>query len=772
MKINFLYILVIYNIFVITLKTESKPLSSKENPIEISTIDSKIELKRSQIMELEKLKKSIMKKKKSGERIKVGLALSGGGSKGFAHIGVIRVLEENNIPIDYISGTSMGGIVAGLYAVGYSPNEIEVIVKTMDWKYRLSNDPMRIDIPLEEKFKSEKYFASVTYDNKLNFSLPKGVLTGEKSYLKLKELFWDVKDVKSFNEFKPILRVIATDFNTGKAKSFDHGDLALIVSASMAIPTIYDPVKIEDKVYIDGMVSRNLPVEDLFLAGADIVIASDVGAPQINQLTYNLLTVVSKISTYRGKESTEKQRELATVIIDPDVKLEDATNFDNFDTLISKGESATKEKLKELKKYEILNIEKENRNRGTLEEVYIDKIKINDFQFLGEEIKNEIIKDHLNKKIPGKVSYKDLESLMMKLYAMPYIEKSYYTIDGSTLNIGVDENDLNFIRVGANYNSDVGAKLAIGTDLTKIGKIGRVTSLEVEVGDYKTFEFDNFWYYGEKNKIGVNLNFGYEENPLYIYDERSLKAESTEKNKFIDLSLTTKLFRQFDLSAGVKYIDTKNEFDVGSDEYKKLLTQNYIYQEVYLKLVLDRKNSSIYPTKGSYLQARHEVGGVGSDDVEYYSELAIIQGYIPLTSKLSLNASLSGGVITGEDIPLGNHFKIGGINNDLDNNYISFYGYNMMRELASQFVVGQLGAQYMIYRNIYVLAKINVLSYTGVEDNRLINNSDNLIFKKFESGYGITLGYKSIFGPIELSATNDADSSKSAIISVNMGYVF
>jgi len=212
MKIKFLYILVIYNVFFITLRSEV--IDFKDQPIEISAIDSKIELKKTQILELERLRNVILNKKKSGERIKIGLALSGGGSKGFAHIGVLKVLEENNIPIDYISGTSMGGIVASLYAIGYTPNEIEVVVKTMDWRYRLSNDPKRIDVPLEEKFKSEKYFASITYDDKLNFSLPKGVLTGEKSYLKLKELFWNVKDVKSFDEFDPILRIVATDFNT------------------------------------------------------------------------------------------------------------------------------------------------------------------------------------------------------------------------------------------------------------------------------------------------------------------------------------------------------------------------------------------------------------------------------------------------------------------------------------------------------------------------------------------------------------------------------
>ena len=770
MKIKFLYILVIYNVFFITLRSEV--IDFKDQPIEISAIDSKIELKKTQILELERLRNVILNKKKSGERIKIGLALSGGGSKGFAHIGVLKVLEENNIPIDYISGTSMGGIVASLYAIGYTPNEIEVVVKTMDWRYRLSNDPKRIDVPLEEKFKSEKYFASITYDDKLNFSLPKGVLTGEKSYLKLKELFWNVKDVKSFDEFDPILRIVATDFNTGKAKSFDHGDLALIVSASMAIPTLYEPVEIDGGIYIDGMVSRNLPVEDLFLAGADIVIASDVGASQIDQLTYNLFTVVSKISSYRGIESTEKQRKLANLIIDPDVKSDSATDFDNFDNLISKGELATREKLSELEKYKNLNIEKRTLRKRTVEEVYIDKIQIVDSKFLGNEMSQEVIEEQLGKKIPGMVSSKDLESLMMKLYAMPYVEKSYYRVDGSTLYINGDEKDLNVIRLGANYNSDIGAKLAVGTDLTKIGKIGRVTSLELEAGEYLSMEFNNFWYYGENNKIGIDLKLGYSENPIYIYEDRSMEAESREEHKFIDLSLTSKLFRQLDFSTGLKYINTESEFDVGSDKYEDLLNEEYEYQNFYLKLVLDRKNSSIYTTKGSYIETIHEVGGVGSDDVEYYSELGMIQGYMAITPKLSLNASLSGGGVSGGDIPLGNHFKIGGINNDLDNNYISFYGYNTMRKLTPGFMVGQIGTQYMIYPNVYILAKANILTYKGINDNASITNDNNSLFEDFKYGYGLTLGYKSILGPLELSITNDADSYKSALIIVNMGYAF
>ncbi len=765
MRLRYLYILIIYSI--LTLVVNSQELLSESKTRGISSINSEIELKKSQIMELENLKKSILKTKKNNKNLKVGLALSGGGAKGFAHIGVLKVLEENNITIDYISGTSMGAIVASLYAVGYSPDEIEVIIKTMDWKYRLSNEPIRRDIPLDERFKSEKYIASMTYDKKFNFYFPKGVLKGEKSYLKLKELFWEENGEVDFNKFYPKLRIVATDYNTGIAKTFDHGDLAHIISASMAIPSVYDPVRIDDNVYIDGMVSRNLPVEDLFEAGADIVIASDVGAPLEAESQYNVFTIVRKITSYRGVEKTEEQRNLATVIIDPDVKLNDPSNFNNFNDSISKGEKATHEKMKEIKQFDIANLKKRKRKKIDTDKVLIEKIELTNAKILLPET----VKNNLDTKIPGMVGYKDLEKLMMKLYALPYIEKSYYTISGTTLKISVDENEPNHVRVGVNYNSDLGAKLAIGTDLTKVGGIGRITSLEAELGEFNSVEFNNFWYYGDKNKIGINLSFGYDENPLFFYRERALKAESKEEIKYIDLNLNTRLFMQFDITGGIRYISLKNKLVVGTEDSENLIDEKYDYQEIYFSLLLDRKNYSIYPTNGSYIEFKHEGGGVATDNVEYYSELGVAEGYLALTPRLSLNASISGGIIDGAKIPLGSNFKIGGINSDFSNNYIEFYGYEVMRKLASEFMIGQVGLQYRIFDNIYLLMKANVLTYTGIEDGSTLVE-ESLMFDDYKYGYGVTVGYKSLFGPIELSVTNDADTVNSYIITVNMGYVF
>ncbi|MCK5780401.1 MAG: patatin-like phospholipase family protein [Psychrilyobacter sp.] len=761
MKNRIYYLFFIYIFFIVTISAEV--ISPKINIESISDIDTTILLKKQQIKELESLKNSILKKKQTGKKVKIGLALSGGGAKGFAHIGVLRFLEENNIKIDYISGTSMGAIVASFYALGYTPDEIETIVKTMDWDYRLSNEPMRKDIPLENKYKNNKYFMSMTYDNKLNFDLPKGVLTGEKSYLKLRELFWGMDANQSFDDFPIPLRIVATDFNTGKAKTFDHGDLAKIISASMAIPTIYDPVTIDGRAYVDGMMSRNLPVEDLFAAGADIVIASDVGAPLGEEKDYNLLAVMRKITNYRGVEATLKQRELATIIIDPDVKLEDATDFSKMEYLISEGEKAAKNKEEVLKKYKNTKVEDLPRKKVDKRKVYIEKIEIYDSKILTKEI----VESNLSAKIPGIVDYKDLENLTMKLYALPYIGKAYYSVNGSTLKIEVDEKDLNFIRLGMNYNNDTGLKLAIGTDLTKLGKVGRVTSIEGELGEYNALKFNNFWYYGIRNKIGINLSFGYEENPLFVYKGRELQAKSTFETKYVDLGLTTNLFNQLEISSGLRYNDVQGRFDVGSEKYKNTLNTEYSNQEVYLKLIVDRQNVKIYPTRGSYIEFQYGVGGISNDDVEYYKESGIMKTNASITSKLSLNASLSGGHITGGDVPIDKNFKIGGIRNDLNLGSFSFYGYNMMRKSATEFLIGQIGAQYEIVSNLFLIFKGNIITY---ESNS--PEDDSVMGKTSKFGYGATLGYRSLLGPLEFSLSNDTDAPKSVIVSINLGYKF
>ena len=204
--------------------------------MEINKLKKQIILLQDKIKQLEEIKhKKIQSNIKD---IKIGLALSGGGAKGLAHIGVLKALEELHIKPDYITGTSMGAVVGALYSIGYTPDQIEAILSQNDWDSFVNGTFMQSKIPLEKKVVDKKYMLSIRYDNKFNFSLPKGFGNTQMIYFELKKLLSNVEGITNFNDLPIPLRVIATDLNSGKAVALDSGDLAKAITASIAIPTV------------------------------------------------------------------------------------------------------------------------------------------------------------------------------------------------------------------------------------------------------------------------------------------------------------------------------------------------------------------------------------------------------------------------------------------------------------------------------------------------------------------------------------------------------
>ncbi|MGL5125322.1 MAG: patatin-like phospholipase family protein, partial [Fusobacteriaceae bacterium] len=277
---------------------------------EIETIELKIEK-----LQNKKEKNKLL----NGKRKKIGLVLSGGGAKGFAHIGVLKALEKNGIEIDYITGTSMGAIIATLYSIGYTPDEIEELSYNLDLKEILSGENDRSKAPLETRLKKNKSIATLRYDKSLNFSLPKGLTDNNASYLKLKELLKGYDSEQDFDKLPIPLRIIATDLNTGEGVAFKSGDLARVLNASIAIPTLTDPVRIGETPYIDGMIARNFPVEDILDMGAEVIIGSDVTAVLKEEDKYDIVTVFNKLLGIYSSKGNKEQREMATFVIAPEL---------------------------------------------------------------------------------------------------------------------------------------------------------------------------------------------------------------------------------------------------------------------------------------------------------------------------------------------------------------------------------------------------------------------------------------------------------------------
>jgi NTE family protein len=211
-------------------------------------------------------------------RPRIGLVLSGGGARGLAHIGVIKVLEEMQVPVDFITGTSMGAIVGGLYASGLSPDDLEKLVTSMDWDDAFTDRPAVDELSFRRKEDSQRYKINVDLgyrDGK--FALPKGVIQGQNLNIQIKKLLLHTADIQNFDNLRIPFRAIAADIETGDQVILRSGDLAKAMRASMSIPGVFAPVEIGDRLLVDGGIANNLPADIARQMGADIIIAVDIG---------------------------------------------------------------------------------------------------------------------------------------------------------------------------------------------------------------------------------------------------------------------------------------------------------------------------------------------------------------------------------------------------------------------------------------------------------------------------------------------------------------
>ena len=203
----------------------------------------------------------VMAVESTADRPKIGLALSGGGARGGAHIGVLKALEELEVPIDYIAGTSMGAIIGGFYAAGYSPDEIETIIKETNWSEAFSDSPNRREVSMRKKELDSRFLIPHRLGfNKGKVQLPLGVIEGQQIDQIFQRALLRVSDINHFDDLRVPFRAVATDLVTGGEVVLSDGSLPDALRASMSIPSVFAPVLIDDKILVDGAVPGDLPI--------------------------------------------------------------------------------------------------------------------------------------------------------------------------------------------------------------------------------------------------------------------------------------------------------------------------------------------------------------------------------------------------------------------------------------------------------------------------------------------------------------------------------
>src|SRR5580704_14035181 len=270
-------------------------------------------------------------------RPKIGLVLSGGGAKGLAHIGILKAIDSAGLKIDYITGTSMGSIIGGLYAIGYSADSIEKMTRGIDWDLLLSNQSSMRSMIMDEKSEYGKYDIELPWVNDW-FRFSTGVIEGQELWLKFSELFRPVYGIKDFSKFPIPFKCIATDISTGQAVVLDSGEIVSAVRASMAIPSVFTAVEYNGRLLVDGGIVRNFPVKDVRQMGAQFVIGSNVTSSLLpaNKVN-NVLQVLLQVAFFREAEDTKLEVPLCNIYVQTPIEKYSMATFSQADEIIEAG---------------------------------------------------------------------------------------------------------------------------------------------------------------------------------------------------------------------------------------------------------------------------------------------------------------------------------------------------------------------------------------------------------------------------------------------------
>lgn len=369
----------------------------------------------------------------AAERPKVGLVLSGGGAKGAAHVGVLKMLEANNIPVDYVAGTSIGAYVGGLYALGYSATEIETIMMNEDWSKGYSDTIPRQAMSYRDKQQRDQY------NIPLNLGIrggevqsPSGVLLGQTMSQLYRNTTDLVREFNSFNELSIPYRAVATDLETSLPVVISSGSLVEAMQASATVPGALQPAEIDGKLLVDGGIANNMPVDVVKAMGADVIIAVDIGSPLVKKDQLNgTIAVLNQLSTMLTNASTERQKALLTkddILIRPAIDKLSTTDFADMPKALEAGVTAAVQhtaRLSQLavppEEYRAYVQQKRDASRDWLDNLErpVTRIVLNN----QSKVSDSLLDDILDIEVGDRVTKQQLNESIARLYSLNKFER-------------------------------------------------------------------------------------------------------------------------------------------------------------------------------------------------------------------------------------------------------------------------------------------------------------------------------------------------------------
>jgi len=498
------------------------------------------------------------------ERPRIGLVLSGGGARGAAHIGVLKVLEEMHVPIDIVTGTSMGAITGGLYAYGYSPQALEKKLVTIDWADIFQDSPPRAQRSIRRKEDDYNYLIKFEAGFKNGkFKIPTGLIQGQKLDLMLRSLIPVAPD--NFDDLPIPFRAIAEDIETGEAVEMGHGDMVNAIRASMSIPGIFVPVEYEDHLLVDGGFANNLPVRLARKMGADILIVVDVGSKLLTRdKLVSPFSILNQNMSFMIERNTSDQLgalRASDILIQPEMKAYSSDDFWHVAEMIKQGVAAAKAQASRLAQLSLSKSAyqdylKRLRARHVSATV-IDKIVIDNNSKLSEEV----IRSYITAK-PGEVlDMATLESDIQRLYGLNIFERVSYDItrqdNQAILTIKVRKKSWgpNYIRFGLNLESNFQGSsrfnLAASMTSTPLNSLGGEWRTELQIGSDQYISTEFYQPLEKTQRYFARIEAAYSELHYARYQDGEQLSDYKNSSATVNVAIGRDFANHVQLQAGL-----------------------------------------------------------------------------------------------------------------------------------------------------------------------------------------------------------------------------
>lgn len=760
-------------------------------------------------------------------RPKVGLTLSGGGAKGLIYVGLLKMIDSLGIKVDYITGTSMGSIVGGLYAIGYRGTELDSIARNTNWSKYLTNSVPLNKISMEEKDEYGKYMIELN-SNTLMPDLPIAVINGQNITTFLNDLTFRVHHISDFNKFPIPFKCIAVDIVTGNPVVLDHGSLAIALRSSMSIPTAFSPIDTGKMLLVDGGLFKNFPVEYVKKMGADFVIGANCSGVLLKKKELkSLMDMLNQTTSFSIAEDYEKQKTLCDILVDYNDVLKTANigtlDFGKSKEILALGEQVAHQFLTPLtqlaaeqQKYFIKELDTTKLNKT-------DSITMNDVEITLDKSKLEaVIKNKIRLKNYNNISKSEINKTIEIIYGTRYFDKAYYYIENNNnkhnLIIKTEKTRKYAYKLGLHYDNEMSAGIIANITIRNLLFNASRLITTIDISDNPKVRLGYQVYIGDKGfYISTNHFFELVKQPIF-YERKNL---GIYKNLYeqSDILMNYAINQNAALSAGLQFKWGNSTPTIKSSErtllYNILFSLNkrpYLNTSIILKYQYNGLNNPIFATKGAnaFLQSEFIFAGKTTTSLHtesFFADSALnvytksndtiikhrfnpylkLYGFyehaFQLHRKVSLKTRLDIGMIflfkpSQKDFAnqQADAYYLGGVESrerERMTNLIPFWGNRQLYVQHLNFLSASVSLQYEPIKNLFLIPRVSVFTgddgNTNVYGNKgAISNLKNnkLIFAHSE---GITVAYKTPVGPVQFNLSK-ASNNKKLLFYFSLGY--